>query len=185
MVQFALLSVIGLSSQTPAIDTDVWYCPYIDVTAHSALDRTPAPAAYDVRDAFGGTFGNVRGEGGHIVFEDDSGGPSHPDFIEWNTKSPVVINRLVFSWQDDSPGNNWRNLSHFWFYARKSAGDRWKVIWQGDTPIHVGRYTIEGRITPEQFQFFRAEFIRAGSTEGTAVAPRICALEAYGHVVRP
>lgn len=185
MVQLALLSFIGLSAQPPAPDVDVWFCPRIEVTGYTPLDQSPSPAAYDIRDAFGGTYGNVSHEGGHIVFEDNTGGAGHPDFIDWNTKFPVLINRMVFTYQDDSPGKNWRNLSHFWIYARRFGDENWKIIWQDNTPEQVGRYTISKIIPAEQFQYFRAEFIRGASTDGGAVAPRICALEAYGHEVRP
>jgi hypothetical protein len=184
MVQFALFAVLALSKQAPPTDVDVWFCPNIEVTSHSPFDDQPGRGAYDARDAFGGSFGTMPHEQGHVVFQDDSGGPSHPDFIEWSTKEPVVINRLVFSWQDDAPGNDWRNLAHFWIMARGSAAEPWKILWQENTPLHVGRYTMEKKIAAERCQLFRAEFIRSVAKDIRAVAPRICALEAYGHVVR-
>ncbi len=184
MVGLALFAALGLHNQAAPRDTDVWFCPYIQVTGHTPFDQTPGPNCYDARDMFGGTFGTARGEQGHVVFEDNSGGPGFRDFVEWNTVSPVVINRLIFSWQDDSPGNNWRNLSQFQIMARRTDGENWRVLWQENTPTQVGRHTNEKRIAPEQFQFFRAEFVRSGSADFAQVGPRICALEAYGHAVR-
>ena len=184
MVQFALFAVLGLSSQAQQPDVNVWFCPNVEVTDHSAFDRTPA-GRYDARDVFGADYGSVAGEHGHIVFEDDSGGAGQPDFIEWNTKSPVEIDRLVFAWQDDSPGRDWRNLARFRILARQTTGDNWQVLWQENTPSRVGRYKMEKKIPATQCQGFRAEFIRNGATNSTAVAPRICELEAYGHVVNP
>ncbi|MFI5385740.1 MAG: hypothetical protein ACHQ50_06425 [Fimbriimonadales bacterium] len=183
MVQFALIAAFVLSSQPPPTETDVWYWPYIDVTDHSPFDHTPAPAGYDARDMFGGTASTVPHEQGHVVFEDDSGGPGEPDFVEWNTKDPVVIDRLVISWQDDAPGNDWRNLARFWILGRRTTGDKWQVLWQENTPSRVGRYTLEKKIAAQQCQFFRAEFLRGAASNVTAVGPRICALEAYGHVM--
>ncbi|HWA84149.1 MAG TPA: hypothetical protein VG820_11970 [Fimbriimonadaceae bacterium] len=184
MVQFALLAALSHSGQTAASqDVDVWFCPYIEVTGHTPFDDAPGRGAYDARDAFGGTFGSMPHEQGHVVFQDDSGGPSTPDFIEWNTKQPVVINRLVFSWQDDTPGNDWRNLARFWIYGRRSTSDNWDVLWQENTPSRVGRRTVEKKIAAHQYQFFRAEFMRSAASNITAVGPRICALEAYGYTV--
>lgn len=185
MISFALFAGIVLSQKPAAQDFNVWFCPHIEVTDHSALDRSPGPAAYDARDAFGGTYGNVAHEGGHIVFEDDDGGAGQPDFIEWTTKDPVSIHRLLVSWQDDTPGNNWRNLARFVISARRTSADAWKVIWQENTPSRVGRYTMTKEIPAETGQLFRIEFIRSGATNGTASAPRICEIEAYGTVAKP
>jgi len=184
MVQLAFLAVLGLTSQAPAPDVDVWFCPYIDVVGHSPFDHTP-PGKYDVRDVFGGNYGSVPGEHGRVVFEDDSGGPGFRDFIEWNTKDPVVINRLMISWQDDSPGNDWRNLVHFWILGRSAPSGDWSILWQENTPSQVGRHTLEKNIPAQQYQSFRAEFMRGSASNITAVGARICALEAYGHAVRP
>lgn len=134
MVQFALFAILAQSKPAPPADVDVWYCPYIEVVGHTPFDHTPR-GTYDVRDAFGGTFGSVGGEQGRIVFEDDSGGPSQPDFIEWSTKEPVVINRLVVAWQDDAPGNNWRNLSHFWIYGRGIGDSKWNICGNRTLPL--------------------------------------------------
>jgi hypothetical protein len=183
MVQFALFAAIGLAKQAQAADVNVWYCPYIDILDVTPLDDSGG-AHYDPRDMFGGTFGNMPHEQGHVVFEDNNGGPGHPDFVEWNTKNPVVINRLVFSWQDDAPGANWRNLAHFWIYGRRTASEPWKILWQENTPSHVGRYTMEKKIAADQYQMFRAEFLRSSADNKTAEAPRICEIEAYGHEVR-
>jgi hypothetical protein len=182
MVQFAVLAALGLTEQTTP-DINVWFCPRIEVTDYTPLDDSGGNH-YDIRDAFGGTYGNMPHEQGHIVFEDNSGGPGQPDFIDWTTKDPVVINRIIFSWQDDSPGANWRNLAHFWIYSRRSASEPWKILWQENTPSRVGRYTLEQKISAEPAQMFRAEFIRNSTSELSAVAPRICAIEAYGHIVK-
>lgn len=181
MVQLALLAVLAHSSQAAVQDVNVWFCPNIEVTGHTPFDDAPGRGTYDARDAFGGTYGTMPHEQGHIVFQDDSGGPSTPDFMEWQTKQPVVINRLVFSWQDDTPGNDWRNLARFWIYGRRTAGDSWDVLWQENTPSRVGRFTMEKKIAGHQYQLFRAEFMRGAATNVTAVGPRICAIEAYGH----
>src|SRR5579871_3647901 len=104
MIQLAIAAAL---TTLQVKDVDVWFVPNIDVTDHSPFDHTPN-GTYDARDVFGGTFGSVPHEWGHVVFEDDSGGTGQPDFIEWTTKAPVSINRILFTWQDDSPGNNWR-----------------------------------------------------------------------------
>jgi len=184
MVQIALLALLGFASQATLHDVDVWFCPYIEITGHTPFDHTPT-GVYDARDVFGASAGTVRGEAGRVVFEDDSGGPGQPDFIEWNTKAAVAIQRLIVSWQDDTPGNNWRNLAHFWIYGRKTVAEPWQILWQEETPSQVGQYTLEKKIPEVQDQFFRAEFIRGGATDLQSDGPRICALEAYGHTVQP
>lgn len=178
---FAALTVVQQKAEVKL--RNVWFCPFIEVTSNSPLDQTPN-GTYDIRDAFGGTYGTVRGEGGHVVFEDDNGGPGQPDFIEWNTKEAAQIERLIFCWQDDSPGNNWRNLARFTLMGRRSNSGEWTTLWQENTPMSVGRFTMEKKVLfSEPFQYFRAEIYRSGGTNGTAVAPRICAIEAYGKFV--
>lgn len=185
MTTLAILAAVSLAQQQrPEVtERNVWFVPYVQVTGNSPLDQTPG-GHYDPRDVFGGQYGNVDGERGHVVFEDDNGGPGQPDFIEWTTKEPTKINRLVVSWQDDSPGNNWRNLARFVIQGRQSDGEAWTTIWQENTPMSVGRYTMEKKVSANNFQVFRAEFYRSGATNGTAVAPRICALEAYGNFIK-
>ncbi len=183
-----LIALVVLSSQgqksAPAAEHNVWFCPYIEVTSHSPFDQTPA-GSYDARDAFGGSYGSVKGEVGHVVFEDDDEALGKEDFIEWHTKEAVEISRLIFSWQDDAPGNSWRNLARFAILGRRNAAGEWTLLWAENTPMNVGRFTLEKKITPDQYQYFRAEFLRSGTTNGTATAPRICQLEAYGRVVVP
>ena len=182
MVQLALLAVFGLSSQAPLPDVDVWYYPYVEVTGHSAFDHTP-PGKYDARDVFGGDYGSVSGAHRRVIFEDDSGGPGQPDFIEWNTKEPVAIDRLVISWQDDVPARDWRNLAHFWVKGRRAGDGPWTILWQQNTPSHVGKYTLEKVVSGEGYQSFRAEFLRGSASDLASDGPSICSLEAYGHFI--
>lgn len=160
--------------------TDAWdVSSGTTVLAHSALDDSaPASIVYDVRDMFG-TRNTSLPERGNVVFQDASGNAGYVDFVEWRSISALAIKSYTLYWNDDFPDHNWRNLSRFGLYGKKSAGDPWSLLDSRSTPLQVGAGSISGSLAGVAYQFWRAEFTRGASSDPASDGPRIVELDGF------
>ena len=150
------------------------------VTSHSELDHDPpAGNPYDIRDLFGGSYGTYAPEPQRVVFYDGSGGTGYVDNVEWQSPSALGIRRFTMAWGDDHPSNDWRTLAHFTLFGKLTATDAWTALYDTATPQAVGEGRVDGTLTGNFYQYWRAEFTRGFSTNSTATADRVYEIDGW------
>lgn len=160
---FVLLSSISAVHAFAQSTNDDWDISKGTIVTNVSALNDPAPFHQDVRDAFGGTFGDYGPEIGNVVFNDETGDPGWVDFIEWKSPTALAITDYTMYWSDDFPDHNRRNLRNFNLYGRSSEGDGWTLLDSRITPLQVGVSSITGKLAGTPYQFWRAEFMRGPS----------------------
>lgn len=185
-VSLGVLGFPGISQAEPISSTDLW-----DISQGSVVDGTSGALYYrssyrsDVRDMFGGAFGNI--EGGNTVFKDYMNpgfqGGSVPagfvHYVEWHTPSAVTLRS--FSLNAYNEGMLRRAFSRFTLYSGSGAGGPWTPIYDTGAGFTYGpgQLDLSMNVTPLVAQYFRAEFVQASWTDAAAVGPRIQELDGY------
>jgi hypothetical protein len=186
-----LLSGIKASAQFAPSSSDLWDVSQETILILSSdLDSAlSSPHPYDMRDMFGGSFGDYQPEKGNVVFADGAAEGS-VNVIEWRTKSNVVVKSFRLFAYDD-PGTMDRGMGFFRLTAKAAGSQTFDTVLFEFTPSHPYHYEdaanhllIAANVKAINAQEFKAEFTTWNGQSGpSANGPRIVELDGFGDFI--
>lgn len=180
-----LLSALQLSSLSavPTVANDLF-----DTSRGTRVTADSGMRGGFHRAAIFGGDGSI--ETGQSVFADDRP-PGFIHFVEWETTTPISLNRIhLFASGDEAIYNYQREFASFTLKAKRHAGDTFTTV-HTFTPSHPYTFLdnqslaiIAADVGPVEAQYFRAEFVQH-SSGGFFDGPRIIELDGFGSTLQP